>query len=129
MIDRLLPDTGGHSWLERRFLALVRQAGLPRPHTQVVHRQGDRTVARVDFLWEAEDVVVEVSGRRGHASDAERAKDAQRRNELQDLGRLVYEFTHGDVVERPAYVAETVRAALDRGSRPPIRVVAADRRT
>ena len=31
-------------------------------------------------------VIAEVSGRRGHSSDAERAKDARRRNELQHLG-------------------------------------------
>lgn len=116
-VTSLLPDTGGHSWLERRFLALVRAARLPRPAMQVIHRRDGRTVARVDFLWEEAGVVVEVSGRRGHASDAERAKDAQRRNELQDLGRVVYEFTRADVVDRAPYVIATVRAGLDRRSR------------
>ncbi len=108
-VAALLPDSGGHSQLERAFLRLVRQAGLPRPRTQVVHRKGSRTFARVDFLFDAAGVVVEVSGRRGHASDAERARDAQRRNELLASGRRVYEFTRRDVEERPAPVVEFLR--------------------
>ena len=120
VLRRLLPDSGGHSPLERRFLALMRGAGLPRPTPQVVHRGDGRTYARVDFLFEP-DVVVEVSGRRGHASDAERANDARRRNELQDAGRRVFEFTTADVFERPAYVVTTMRSRLRSGWRPDAR--------
>ena len=36
LLDELLADSGGHSDLERRFLALVRSAGLPRPICQRV---------------------------------------------------------------------------------------------
>lgn len=100
-LDQLLVDAGGHTMLERRFLALVRRAGLPRPTTQLVHRQDGRTIARVDFCFEAHGVVVEVSGQRGHTSPTERARDAQRRNELQDLGRRVFEYTFADVTGRP----------------------------
>jgi hypothetical protein len=113
LLDELLIDSGGHTLLERRFLALMRRAGLPRPRPQVVHRRGGRTDARVDFLFDAEGVVVEVSGRKGHSSDAERAKDAQRRNELQDAGRKVYEYTWEDVTKRPEYVARTMRQRLE----------------
>lgn len=109
LVAALLPDSGGHSQLERSFLRLVRQAGLPRPRTQVVHRKGSRTFARVDFLFDAAGVVVEVSGRRGHASDAERARDAQRRNELLASGRQVFEFTTRDVNERPAEIVGFLR--------------------
>ena len=109
-LDALLPDSGGHTRLERSFLRVVRRAGLPRPRTQVVHRRGGRTFARVDFFFEEAGVVVEVSGRRGHASDAERARDAQRRNELQAIGRRVYEFTTADVNDRPAEVVAFLQA-------------------
>jgi very-short-patch-repair endonuclease len=115
-IDELLIDAGGHSPLERSFLKLVRVAGLPRPETQRVHRMDGRTVARVDFLFEPYDLVVEVSGRRGHSSDDERAHDAQRRNELQALGRTVYEYTRWQVEHEPARVRREVTAHLrDRG--------------
>jgi len=108
LVESMIPDSGGHSMLERRFLELVRQAGVVRPRTQVVHRTDGRHVARVDFLFDAEGVVVEVTGRKGHSTPSERARDAQRRNELQDLGRLVYEYTWEDVTEQPAMVTRTL---------------------
>ena len=42
----------------------------------------------------------------------ERARDAQRRNELQDIGRRVYEYTWEDVTERPAFVTRTLLQRL-----------------
>jgi hypothetical protein len=112
LLDRLLVDSGGHTMLERRFLTLVREAGLPRPTPQVVHRLDGKAIARVDFLFDQLRVVVEVTGSKGHASPAERARDAQRRNELQELGRLVYEYTWEQVTRRADWVAETLRSRL-----------------
>jgi hypothetical protein len=112
LLDDLLVDSGGHTMLERRFLELVRQAGLPRPATQVIHRHNCTTFARVDFLFDPFGVVIEVSGRLGHSTPAERARDAQRRNELQDVGRKVYEYTWEDVTRRPAYVERSLVALL-----------------
>jgi hypothetical protein len=112
LLDVLLPDAGGHSPLERDFLALLRRAGLPRPRCQVVYKRDGRTVARVDFDFAPRPVVTELSGRRGHASDAERAKDARRRNELQALGLVVLEFTTDDVARRPDHVLATLRRHL-----------------
>jgi very-short-patch-repair endonuclease len=113
-VDALLVDSGGHSRLERAFLALMRTSLLPRPRTQVVHRLGARTVARADFAFDPYPLVVEVNGRRGHVSDAERSKDAHRRNEMQALGREVLEFTWSDVVEDGQRVARQVRDCLQR---------------
>lgn len=104
----IMLDSGGHSPLERRFLRLVREAGLPRPQCQQVHRREGRTIARVDFQFPGTNIVVEVSGRLGHASDEERAKDAHRRNELQVHGLVISEFTTGDVLDRPDYVLDTL---------------------
>jgi len=87
-------------------LAQVRSLGGTRPATQVVHRRGAQTFARVDFLFADHGAVVEVSGRLGHASDAERARDAQRRNELQAVGRRVFEFTTRQVFDRPGEVGD-----------------------
>jgi Transcriptional regulator, AbiEi antitoxin/Protein of unknown function (DUF559) len=114
LLDRLLVDSGGHTMLERRFLELVREAGLPRPATQVVFRRDGRAFARVDFRFERYRVVVEVSGRKGHSSPSERAKDAQRRNELQDAGHAVYEYTWEDVTARRSYVVTTLTKRLHR---------------
>ena len=112
LLDELLVDTGGHSDLERRFLALVRSAGLPRPTCQRIFRRDGTTLARVDFSFEPCPVIVEVSGRRGHSSDAERDRDAQRRNELQHLGFVVLEFTNEQVRRHPAAVIAALRRHL-----------------
>jgi len=111
-VEEMITDSGGHTHLERRFLELVRENGLPRPRTQVVFRAGGRHVARVDFLFDESGVVVEVSGQQGHASPSERARDAQRRNELQDLGLRVYEYTFDDVTKRSEWVRRTLVARL-----------------
>jgi Transcriptional regulator, AbiEi antitoxin len=112
LLDGLLVDSGGHSMLERRFLELVRRADLPRPATQVIHRRDGTTFARVDFLFEPYGVVIEVSGQLGHSTPADRARDAQRRNELHDVGRKVYEYTWEDVTRRPSFVERTLVARL-----------------
>jgi very-short-patch-repair endonuclease len=112
LLDELLVDAGGHTMLERDFLRLMRLGGLPRPRTQVIHRRDRATYARVDFLFEPYGVVVEVSGRKGHSSPTERQIDAQRRNELQDAGRRVFEYTYEDVARRPDHVIDTMTQRL-----------------
>jgi very-short-patch-repair endonuclease len=115
LVEDMITDSGGHTHLERRFLELVREAGLPTPRMQVVFRVDGRHVARVDFLFDEYDVVVEVSGQKGHATPSERARDAQRRNELQDLGLRVFEYTFDDVTKRSDMVRRTLLARLSAG--------------
>lgn len=113
MIDRLLPDSGGHSPLERTFLGVVRSIGARPPQRQVVQRTDTgRHIARVDFLFPDHQLIVEINGRRGHVSDAERTKDAQRRNELQAVGFRVVEYTTDHLRHRRSWVADDVRRHL-----------------
>lgn len=113
-LDSLLANSGGESFLERRFLKLIRAAGLPMPRTQAVHQKDGRFVGRVDFLYEAEDIVIEVTGALGHSSPRNRTRDAERRNDLQSMGRLVMEFTYEHVTQRGLWVVESVRTELVR---------------
>lgn len=112
LVDELTIDAGGESVLERRFLELLRRNGLPRPTTQRWFRVEGRSIGRADFSFDQHRMIVEVSGGRGHSSPAERAKDAQRRNELQDIGQRVFEYTWEDVTRRPSYVVRTMRERL-----------------
>lgn len=112
LVEDMIADSGVHTHLERRFLDVVRRAGLPTPRMQVVFRVDGRHVARVDFLFDSHGVVVEVSGQKGHAGPADRSRDAQRRNELQDLGLRVFEYTFDDVTNRSEMVARTLTARL-----------------
>ena len=51
-------------------------------------------------------------GQHGHSSPSERRKDAQRRSELIEMGRLVYEHTYADVFETPQKVVRDLRRRL-----------------
>jgi very-short-patch-repair endonuclease len=110
LLREILLDSGGESFLERRFLKLVRTAHLPRPTCQVAYRSNGR-VMRVDFEFLSPNVVVEVSGRLGHTSDRDRQKDARRRNALQLLGKSFLEFTTVDVLAAPDYVLATLHTS------------------
>lgn len=104
------------SWLERRFVEVVRSARLPEPVLQQRYRLDGVGVARVDFEYPLWGVVVEVGGQRGYLSLDERRRQERRRNALQLEGRTIYFFTRNDVVDDPAYVVGTIVAALGIGS-------------
>ena len=97
------------SELEDRFLALLDAADLPRPLT-------NHSIAglRVDAVWPSSRLVIELDGWAHHrdraAFQADRARDVR----LLRAGWTVVRFTHADVVERPAHVADTLRELLGR---------------
>lgn len=89
--------------LERRFLAIVRDAGLPPPDTQ--RRLGRY---RVDFFWPDRGLVVETDSLRHHRTAAEQAVDLGRDQTHVRAGLRTLRFTHAQVFHRP----EHVRAVL-----------------
>ena len=103
-------DTGGESALERRFLALIRRAGLPRPTLRRVYREGTRIIARVDAEFPS-GLIVELDGHGTHSTREQRKNDAQRRTELTLRGRRIITFTYDDVHGRPEWVIEVLGAA------------------
>ncbi|MEP7112071.1 MAG: hypothetical protein ABI862_02290 [Ilumatobacteraceae bacterium] len=109
LVDALV-DTGGESALERRFLAIVRGARLPRPQLQRVYRDGTRTLARVDAEFDC-GLVVEVAGHGTHATRLQRQLDEQRRTELTLRNKQVITFTYDDVYGRPKWVVGVLRTA------------------
>ncbi len=102
------------SWLEREFLRLLADAALEVPVCQARIEAAGAFVARVDFLY-PEGVIIEVTGAVAHASAAQRASDAVRRNRLARSGYLVLEFTYEQVVGDPGgVVAEVIAARASR---------------
>jgi hypothetical protein len=95
-------------------VALVR-SGVPRPecNLNVVHH--GQWLARVDMAWPEYRVIVEYDGT-VHLPEAQRRKDALRRNLLQDAGWIVIVFTAADL-RHPERMAALVRAAFARGPR------------
>jgi Protein of unknown function (DUF559) len=105
---------GGQSWLERRFLELAAEAGLPRPATQQTLAARGRHLVRVDCRFPDTPLVVELLGYRWHRSPADLARDAERTNTLALSGYLVLQFTYTQVTEQPAWVIAQVTEALAR---------------
>lgn len=99
---------GGHSWLERRYLELAAQAGLPPPQTQRHLGRVDGRLIRVDCYYPDVDMVVELLGYRWHRSKSQMARDTERVNRLTLDGRLVLQFTYEQVTLAPRIVTASV---------------------
>ncbi len=108
---------GGHSYLERHFLELAREVGLPMPLCQRVIDDRTGRIGRVDCAWDDELVVVELLGYRWHRTKRQLQVDVERANRLQLAGWIVLQFTYEDVIGRPQYALGLVRDALIARSR------------
>lgn len=89
------------SELERRFLRLVAQSGLPVPDTQ-------RYVSshRVDFVWPELGLVVETDSLRYHRTPLEQSRDRARDHAHLAAGLTAVRFTHQQVRWDPQHVLE-----------------------
>jgi hypothetical protein len=97
------------SVLEERFLLLVEAAALPMPEVNVgVGR------FKVDALWRAEHVIVELDGHRTHAEPAAAERDRQRDLELRRAGFVILRYTWQQVTRQPELVTADLRAELAR---------------
>lgn len=121
MLGRLLAARGPgyvppESVLERRFLRLIRAAGLPEPQRQAPLPWRPQAPSRVDFLYPEHRVIIEVDGRRWHARMDQMAADRRRDREAQNHGYRVYRFVWEEVTRQPEDVCETVDRALVRAA-------------
>ena len=97
---------------ERRLLELIVDVDLPMPQLQYEVTRGRHLVARVDFAWPDERLIVEVDGHEYHSSRDQRAADAQRQNALTELGFRVVRFTSDQIVTSRPEVVRTLQTAL-----------------
>ena len=91
------------SELERRFLPIVRRAGLPLPVT-------GRYVNgfKVDFFWPSLGLVVETDGLRYHRTPAQQARDRLRDQTHAAAGLTPLRFSHAQVELEPGRVEATL---------------------
>jgi very-short-patch-repair endonuclease len=94
---------------ERRFLVLIRSAGLPAPDVNV--RVGD---VEVDFLWREAGLVTEVDGYAFHSDRAAFENDRRRDAELAARGLTVIRVTWRQLVDEPEAVVVRIGQALAR---------------
>lgn len=107
------------SELERRFLGLVRKAGLPLPQT------GARLNGfKIDFLWPDLGLVVETDGLRYHRTPTQQGRDRRRDQVLLAEGLTVLRFTHAQVAREPGAVTATLSTVARRlaGASPAIQL-------
>jgi len=102
---------GTRSDLERDFLRICRNAGLPAPEVNV--KIGRWTV---DFLWRAERLVVETDSYRYHRGRIAFQDDHARELDLRRLGFAVRRFDERQIAEEPERVAADLGEVL--GSSP-----------
>ncbi|MEP7047661.1 MAG: hypothetical protein ABI949_13320 [Ilumatobacteraceae bacterium] len=103
---------GGHSWLERRFLVLLAEAGLPRPQTQAVVGVRKKHLIRVDCRFPGTDVVVELLGYRFHRTPIDMQNDAERMNRMILDGFHPLQFTYVDVAGESPTMILSINEAL-----------------
>lgn len=95
--------------LERRFLPLATEAGLPVPLTgQFVNE------FEVDFYWPDLGLVVETDGLRYHRTPAEQARDRLRDQAHTAAGLIQLRFTHEQVRYEPGYVRRILAQTASR---------------
>ncbi|CAN5442072.1 DUF559 domain-containing protein [soil metagenome] len=97
------------SELERRFLRIAREAGLPLPETDAALNG-----FVVDFLWRELGLVVETDGLTYHRTAAAQARDRRRDQAHAAAGLTTLRFTHRQVVAEPGSVRRTLAAVARR---------------
>lgn len=95
------------SALERRFLGLLRQAGLPLPVTN--RPAGGRFV---DCRWVERRLTVELDGYRYHSSRHAWERDRRREREAYARGDDFRRYTYGDVFDQPAAMLAELEGVL-----------------
>jgi hypothetical protein len=102
------PKWTRNEW-EAAFLKLLREAGLPEPHTNEPFHAPEHGHCEPDYHWPEHQVIVELDGFETHgtrsAFHADRAKDAA----LTAAGYRVLRFTRDD---DPAVAIQRLRALL-----------------
>lgn len=96
---------------ELLFLALLEEAGLPKPVLHHRVEDGDRFVAEVDLAYPSRMIAIELDGS-VHLQPEVRERDLPRQNDLILLGWTVLRFSWRRFVDHPDGVIAEIRAAL-----------------
>jgi hypothetical protein len=113
-VEQVLDFAGplSESVLESHARVLWSSAGLPVPVQQATVRVDGRFLARVDFLWPAARLIVEVDGLNKYREPGELQREKERQNALVAAGYTVLRFTWFDIHHRPDAVVRQIRTAL-----------------
>jgi very-short-patch-repair endonuclease len=106
-------ERSAESALETKLFQVLRAERLPLPERQVVIRDGNSFIGRVDLAYPAAKLVLEAQSYQHHSSRKAWTADVIRRRDLHVLGWRVVEVTWDDVtVGRREFVSQ-LRMLLD----------------
>src|SRR5207248_10297607 len=97
------------SKLEKRFLRILREAGLPLPITNKII-----DAHLIDCRWPDYRLTVELDSYRFHNTRYSWEQDRKGEREARKRGDAFRRFTYGDVIEDPEYVLGELRVLLGR---------------
>lgn len=100
------------SELERRAFELLRMHGMSGFKAQFTPPWYDGVRGIVDVAWPAEQLILELDGRRWHALTEAMAEDRRRDRLAAQHGWLVVRATWDEVVHRPGALVENLRTLL-----------------
>jgi very-short-patch-repair endonuclease len=98
--------------LERRFLRLCVDAGLPRPTLQHPIELAPGRWHKVDFAWPDRHLAIEVDGGAIHTTLTAARRDRRLDREIRAAGWRVERFMEDDIVDTPAVVLAALRTPL-----------------
>lgn len=108
-----LVDARAESVFESISRVDIAFAGLPAPEPQVNICDRDGSwIARVDFAWKEQRVILECDGYEYHASREAFERDRRRWTALSRAGWTVIVVTWRDVVESPGYLVDVMSDVL-----------------
>jgi len=101
-----------NSELEALGRSVLRDWGVPDPHVEKDLGDAREWVGRVDLVYAADRLVIELDSRRHHTALLDRTSDRQRDNRFMADGWRVLRYTWWDLVERPGEVVAEIKQAL-----------------
>lgn len=117
MLDRHRgEETMSRSGWNRLVQVLLTDAGLPRPELEYQVRGPDRFSADLDLAYPDLRLGIELDSATWHLNRTSFENDPRRRNQVQNLGWMVLNFTWADYIERSNELVATVRTAVERRS-------------
>jgi very-short-patch-repair endonuclease len=112
LLDEIHPENRrSRSELERMFLHVCLQVGLPQPEVNATLQVGGRKL-KPDFLWRDQRLILEADSRQFHDTDTAFVDDRRREQRLQVAGWRVSRYAWEQVEFEPRQLAETVRRLL-----------------
>ena len=117
MAELITDDTAmaiSRSLVEKAFLRLIRDSGLPMPETNVPFGRFE-----ADFVWREQRLIVELDSATYHSGPGVFQRDREKALVFRDAGFDTMRLTRGHVVHQPTRTVARVTRALASGEAPP----------